>query len=109
MGIPFTMGMGFLLTMTMGKLFTMTLGIQLTISSAQKMFYELSRKAGLTSHSVHDLRHTAASMMAQAGDNVVQIARWLRQKQVASAERYLSDIDREKHERDMEKRASRFL
>ena len=33
MGIPFTMGMGFLLTMTMGKLFTMTLGIQLTISS----------------------------------------------------------------------------
>jgi len=76
---------------------------------AQKMFYELSRKAGIGAHSVHDLRHTAASMMAQAGDNVVQIARWLRQKQVASAERYLSDIGREKHERDMEKRASRFL
>jgi integrase len=76
---------------------------------AQKMFYELSRKAGIGAHSVHDLRHTAASMMAQAGDNVVQIARWLRQKQVASAERYLSDIDREKHERDMEQRAAKFL
>ena len=76
---------------------------------AQKMFYELSRKAGLTGHSVHDLRHTQASMMIQAGDNVVQVARWLRQKQVASAERYLSDIGREKHERDMEKRVSRFL
>ena len=37
MGIPFTMGMGFLLTMTMGKLFTMTLGIQLTISTDREV------------------------------------------------------------------------
>jgi integrase len=73
------------------------------------MFYVISRKVGLADHSIHDLRHTAASMMAQAGDNVVQIARWLRQKQVASAERYLSDINREKHEKEMEQRAARFL
>ena len=81
----------------------------LSTIGAQKMFYELSRKAGIGAHSVHDLRHTAASMMAQAGDNVVQIARWLRQKHVQSAERYLSDIDREKHERTMEQRAAKFL
>jgi integrase len=81
----------------------------LSRTGAQKMFYQIAERAGLGDHSIHDLRHTQASMMIQAGDNVVQVARWLRQKQVASAERYLSDIGREKHERDMEKRASRFL
>ena len=81
----------------------------LSTTGAQKTFYKLSKKAGIGAHSIHDIRHTTASMMAQNGDNIVQIARWLRQKHVQSAERYLSDMDREKHERTMEQRASRFL
>jgi hypothetical protein len=47
--------------------------------------------------------------MAQAGDSVAQIAGWLRHRNLQSVERYLSDIDRESHEREMEKRMSKYF
>jgi hypothetical protein len=47
--------------------------------------------------------------MVQAGDTIVQVARWLRQKRVSSAERYLADLDRASHEKAMAERAAKFL
>jgi integrase len=82
----------------------------MTSESAWKLFQMTCRKAGLANpHSPHDLRHTAASQMAAKGDSLVQIARWLRHKNVASSERYLSDMNSAKHEREMERRSAKFL
>jgi integrase/recombinase XerD len=82
----------------------------LTNESAWRAFQRIAKKAGLQGHhSPHDIRHTRASQMAQAGDSLVQIARWLRHKRVASSERYLSDLNSAAHEKDMARRAARFI
>ena len=82
----------------------------LTNESAWRAFQRVARKAGLAGpHSPHDIRHTRASQMAQAGDSLVQIARWLRHKRIASSERYLSDLNSAAHEKDMARRAARFM
>jgi len=82
----------------------------LTNESAWRAFQRTAEKAGLAGpHSPHDLRHTRASQMVQAGDTIVQVARWLRQKRVSSAERYLADLDRASHEKTMAERAAKFI
>jgi integrase/recombinase XerD len=82
----------------------------MTSESAWKLFQLTCRRAGLANpHSPHDLRHTCASQMAAKGDSLVQIARWLRHKNVASSERYLSDMNSAEHEREMERRSAKFL
>jgi integrase len=82
----------------------------MTQESGWKLFQLTCGKAGLTNpHSPHDLRHTCASQMAAKGDSLVQIARWLRHKNLASSERYLSDMNTAEHEREMERRSAKFL
>ncbi len=82
----------------------------LTNESAWRAFQRTAKKAGLAGpHSPHDLRHTRASQMVQAGDTIVQVARWLRQKRVSSAERYLSDLNSASHEKAMAERAAKFI
>jgi integrase len=57
----------------------------LTNESAWRAFQRIAKRTKLVGpHSPHDLRHTRASQMAQAGDSLVQIARWLRHKKIGS-------------------------
>jgi integrase/recombinase XerC len=82
----------------------------LTNESAWHAFQRTAKKAGLANaHSPHDLRHTRASQMVAAGDTIVQVARWLRHRRTSSSERYLSDLNSAAHEREMAKRAAKFL
>jgi len=82
----------------------------LTNESAWRAFQRTAEKAGLVGpHSPHDLRHTRASQMVAAGDTIVQVARWLRQKRVSSAERYLADLNSASHEKAMAERAANFI
>lgn len=70
----------------------------LTVGGAQAAFYNSARDAGITGHSVHDLRHSVAQDMANAGDPQTMIAAWLRHQSFASAERYVSTRLTEVHQ-----------
>ena len=59
-----------------------TLGIQM-------LFKRTCAKAGLVSHSVHDLRHTKGRELAMLNLGAYRIARYLRQRSPASADRYV--------------------
>ena len=82
----------------------------ITNIGAWKQFKVIAVQARLaTAHSPHDLRHTAASFMLAEGDTVVTAKEWLRHKWLSSTDRYLHDVTRAKHEREMAERAGRFL
>ena len=66
--------------------------------SVQLGFYRIAKKAGITKHSVHDLRHSCASQLAAKGFNVVQVSNWLRHKSISSSLIYMEDIDNKKSE-----------
>jgi integrase len=77
--------------------------------SAWHAFRRTAGKAGIGPHSPHDLRHTRASEMVRAGDTQLQVARWLRHKSSNSAETYMADMSAAAHEREMAKRAAKYL
>jgi integrase len=75
--------------------------------SVQGTFRELCRRAGIPGrHSIHDLRHSAATTMAQAGDGIAQIAGWLRHRAIISSQRYISYQVNKEHEAKMKARYS---
>ena len=56
--------------------------------SVHKAWDKLRNKAGLPKLRLHDLRHMAASQLADQGESVLVIARYLGHAQVSTAERY---------------------
>jgi integrase len=62
----------------------------LTTGGGKCVFYNAARDAGITGHSIHDLRHSCAQDLANSGAPQVTIAGWLRHQSVDSAERYVS-------------------
>lgn len=61
----------------------------------QSAFKNICRKAGISNHSVHDLRHTCAIRLIKAGQALVDVRDWLRQKQLSSTEVYVRYLDGE--------------
>jgi integrase len=64
----------------------------------QWRFKEICERAGISGHSVHDLRHTCGRRLAQQDLSAMKIARHLRQRETSSAQVYI-DL-REDHETD---------
>jgi integrase len=68
-------------------------GEPMSIDRLKFMFKEYAVKAGLKpAISVHSLRHTCAVMLAARGASPIRISKWLRQKRVASAEKYFNHV-----------------
>jgi integrase len=61
----------------------------MTCIGIQMLFKRICRKAGLVAHSVHDLRHTKGRELALMNFGAYRIARYLRQRSPASADRYV--------------------
>jgi len=81
----------------------------LTREGAKSLFYTVAKKAGIKGHSIHDLRHSVAQDMANAGDPQVVIAAHLRHKSVDSSARYVDTRDNQSHQAIMiERRARRW-
>jgi integrase len=79
----------------------------LTTGGGQAVFYNAARDAGIKGHSIHDLRHSCGTDMANAGDPQVMIAAWLRHQSFASAERYVSTRLSAEHQAMMTRRRER--
>jgi len=74
----------------------------MTEMGVQGTFRVLCRRAGIEGkHSIHDLRHTAATWMAQNGDSAAQIAGRLRHRSLVSAQVYIDFTDNKAHDRVM--------
>jgi len=56
----------------------------------QCAFRNVCRRAGITGHSIHDLRHTCGQRLAKMNFSATRISRWLRQKSSQSAEVYIT-------------------
>jgi len=70
----------------------------MSCGGVQGTFRVLCVKANIPgTHSVHDLRHTAATRLASAGDGQAQIAGWLRHRSVSSSSRYIDHRDNKEH------------
>jgi integrase len=61
----------------------------MTPIGVQALFTRLCRAADIPDHSVHDLRHTRGRQLALMNFNTPRIARHLRQRASASAEKYI--------------------
>jgi len=55
----------------------------------QFSFYKIAGKAGLKGFSVHSLRHTCAQEMVRNKEGLIQVASWLRHRDVSSSKRYV--------------------
>jgi integrase len=71
----------------------------MTMMGVQGTFRALCRRAGIPGqHSIHDLRHTAATRMAEAGDSAVAIASRLRHRSLSSAQVYIDFSSTKAHD-----------
>ncbi len=76
----------------------------------QAAFRELCRKAGIPGrHSIHELRATWATMRARQGDGIVQIAGWLRHREISSSQPYIDHAQDKAHEARMARWAEGML
>lgn len=74
------------------------------------MFRTISKAAGIEGkHSVHDLRHSRAQHMAEDGKKQIEIASWLRHRNVSSSDRYIHGIEVQALSRSMAKDAEELL
>jgi integrase len=55
----------------------------------QWRFKEICERAGISGHSVHDLRHTCGRQLAQLDFSALRIAKHLRQRETSSAQEYI--------------------
>lgn len=77
----------------------------MSMMGVQGTFRRLCQRAGIQGiHSIHDLRHTAATRMAEAGDSGVQIASRLRHRDLKSAEAYIDFANNKEHDKAMVER-----
>jgi integrase len=61
----------------------------MTPIGVQCAFKSIAKRAGISGHSVHDLRHTCGQRLALLNFSATRISRWLRQKNSMSAECYI--------------------
>jgi len=79
----------------------------LTREGAKSLFYTVAKAAEIKGHSIHDLRHSIAQDMANAGDPQVMIAAWLRHQSMESSSRYVSTRITQAHQEMMMERRRR--
>jgi type 1 fimbriae regulatory protein FimB len=77
--------------------------------AAKELFKNLLAQAGLTGHSIHDLRSSRAQRLAAAGDGLPAIAAWLRHRSLGSSLRYLTIAADKRHEAAVAERDSYLL
>ena len=64
-----------------------------TTGAFQAAFRVILKRAGITTaHSIHDLRHTCAHLLARKTKSLPQVAGWLRHKDPASAADYVGRV-----------------
>jgi integrase len=61
----------------------------MTPTGTQGLFLRICKRAGITAHSIHDLRHSAGRRLALMNLSANRIARQLRQRDSSSACRYI--------------------
>jgi integrase len=77
--------------------------------SIQSAFYRIAKHAGLSPHSVHDLRHTVAQDLVRNKEGLGQVASWLRHKDIESSKIYIDHgRDVELDQRQVERASRRF-
>jgi integrase len=82
----------------------------LTTQSVKMLFKRYALKAGLgVNRSIHDLRHTVGTMMAEKGYNAIQISRWLRHKNIKSTQRYFEEARFGKDDKQMAEDFGEFM
>lgn len=60
----------------------------------QTRFKIISEKIGVKDHSIHSLRHSAAMHLAEKGKSVYEIAEYMRQRSILSAQHYITMVTR---------------
>jgi integrase len=81
----------------------------MTAIGAQSLFKYLCKEAGLSGHSIHDVRHTTGRILALQNFSPFRIARHLRQKSPASSTRYVDLADDLEAEEQIKGHFSEFL
>lgn len=81
---------------------TITSTGHVTPGSFQAAFRTILKRAGITTrHSIHDLRHTAAHILALNGKTLPEVAGWLRHKDPASASDYVGTVAMDRQAADV--------
>jgi integrase len=80
----------------------------MTAIGVQSLFKRICQKAGIKEHSVHDLRHSRGRQLALLNLSSNRIARHLRQKDSASANRYV-DLANDREADEKIKQASQIF
>lgn len=76
----------------------------------QQAFKKICKKAGISNHSIHDLRHTTAvSLVLEGKLSIAQIRDRLRHSSVSSTEIYFNLLNREKAEREANDHFDQYL
>ena len=76
----------------------------------QQAFKKICKKANITGHSIHDLRHTTAvSLVLEGKLSIAEIRDRLRHSSVSSTEIYFSLLNREKAERKANDHFDQYL
>ena len=63
-------------------------GRKIHVSNLRKSFYRVMGKVGIKDFRFHDLRHTFASRLAQAGVDLYKISKLLGHKDIKMTQRY---------------------
>lgn len=71
-----------------GWVFATSKGTKIRMRNMQREWYNTLEKAGITDFRFHDLRHTAASRMVQAGVDIYSVAKILGHKTLEITKRY---------------------
>jgi len=82
----------------------------ITTQSIKMLFKRYAKKASFgKERSIHDLRHTVGTMMAEKGYNAIQISRWLRHKNIKSTQVYFEEARFGKDDKQMAEDFGMFL
>lgn len=71
-----------------GYVFTSQAGIKIIASNLLRVYYDARKKAGLEDVRFHDLRHTFATRLVQAGVDLYIVAKLLGHKDIRMTQRY---------------------
>jgi site-specific recombinase XerD len=79
-------------------LFVTRNGVRLTGQMISNGIHAISRKAGVSIHSLHQFRHTCASDLLEAGVNLAEVQRILGHSGISTTVRYVHIADPQRRE-----------
>lgn len=76
------------ITAMSGYVFTTSRGTRILSTNLQREFWKVLKKAGIENFRFHDLRHTFATRLVQAGVDLYTVSKLLGHRDVKTSQRY---------------------